>query len=115
VVEGAGYEVKGNTGSALIAEAGDVEFFIWTTEADPTDRYVVPPESGYDERIYRRRMEVGRLALFDDGIRLVWTVQGFHVWLEFNVGDTVPVPVEVFEALMQASQRIDYDAIDTRP
>jgi hypothetical protein len=115
VVEEAGYDVTGNTGSALIGEAADVEFLIWTTEADPTDQYVVPPESGYDERIYRRRMEVGDLAVFDDGIRLVWTVQSFHVWLEVNVDDTVPVPAEEVEALMQASLRVDYDAIDTRP
>jgi hypothetical protein len=112
VVERAGYGVTGNTGSALIGQTGDVEFAIWTTEADPTDQYVVPPEPGFDERIYRRVIQVEELTVFSEGVRFVWTVQGLHVWMESNVEGTVPE--ELVRALVEASQRVDYDAIDTR-
>jgi hypothetical protein len=113
IVEAAGYEVTGNTGSAVVGNGGGVEFVIWTTEADPDDEYVVPPEPGYDERIYHRQTEADDLVVFTDGIRSVWTAQGFHLWVDANVEGSVPT--EVLRALAKASLRVDYDAIDTRP
>jgi hypothetical protein len=113
IVEAARLKVTGNTGSALLGEGGGVEFAIWTTDADPTNEWVVPPEPGYDQRIYRPQIEANDLTVFTDGIRSVWTVQGFHLWLDENVESTIPEGV--VRALVEASQRVDYDAIDTRP
>ncbi|MGH2681608.1 MAG: hypothetical protein ACRDIX_00050 [Actinomycetota bacterium] len=113
VVETAGYEVTGDTGSALIAEGAGAEFFIWTTEADPTDQYVVPPEPGFEEGIYLLYQNVADITVYTDGTRLLWTVQGFHVWVEENVDG--PIPVRALEPLVRASLTVDYDAIDTRP
>jgi hypothetical protein len=112
IVERAGYKVPGNTGSALVGSAGGMAFAIWTTEADPADQYVVPPESGYDDRIYQPRTEAAGITVFTDGIRSVWTVQGFHVWIEPGLDG--PLPEEVVWALVEASLSVDYDAIDTR-
>jgi hypothetical protein len=113
VVETAGYKVAGNTGSAVIGKAGGVEFAIWTTEADPDDQYVVPPEAGFDEEIYITYQNVADITVYTDGTRFVWTVQGFHVWVEENVGG--PLRVRAIEPLVGASLTVDYDAIDTRP
>jgi hypothetical protein len=112
-VETAGQEVTGNTGSAVVGKAGAVEFAIWTTEADPTDQYVVPPEAGFDEEIYITYQNVTDITVYTDGIRSVWTVQGFHVWIEEQGGG--PLGVRKIEPLVRASLTVDYDAIDTRP
>lgn len=113
IVEEAGHEVTGTTGSALVGEAGSVEFGIHVTRSDAKDQYVVPPESGYDDRIYRPHATVDDLTVYTDGIRLVWTVQGFHIWV--GEGLEGPVAPKDLEALVRASLRVDYDAIDTRP
>lgn len=113
IVEEAGYEVTGNTGSALVGEARGVEFGIHVTQADRTDQYVVPPERGYDERVYRPHITIdGAPTVYTDGIRLVWTAQGFHVWV--GEGLDGPIAPEDVEALLRASLRVDYDAVDTR-
>jgi hypothetical protein len=112
IIEGAGYGVTGSTGSALIGEAGHAEFGMHVTEADSTDPYVVPPERGYDERIYRPHITVDDRTVYTDGIRLVWTVQGFHIWVGDGVGE--PIALKDLEVLVRASLTVDYDSIDTR-
>jgi hypothetical protein len=113
IVEAAGHEVTGNTGSAVVGEAGGVEFGIWTTVADPDDPYIVPPEAGFDEEIYITYQNVADITVYTDGTRFVWTVQGFHVWL--GEGLSGPPRVRAIEPLVRASLMVDYDAIDTRP
>jgi hypothetical protein len=55
---------------------------------------------------------VADVTVYTDGIRFLWTVQGFHVWIEENVGGH---GVRTIEPLVRASLSVDYDAIDTRP
>jgi len=84
VVEAAGYQVVGGTGSALAAEGRGRAFYIWTTDAG-----------------------AGAALPADDGARTSWAAQGFTFWVESGPGytDTKPT-VEELQGLVAASRRI---------
>jgi hypothetical protein len=102
VVERAGQQVTGDTGSALRAEVDGIEFFIWTTDTGPP-----PADEGYEPSF-----RVDETTIYTDGVRIAWQAQGFTIWVEVDVGG--PVPREAIEDLVRASLDVDYDTIDTR-
>jgi hypothetical protein len=112
VVEEAGYEVTGDTGSALVARAAGSGIYIWTNEqeelgSEPTFTETLEAEG------YERWGEVAGRTVFTDGIRAVWVVQGLRVWVEGGPVDDLP-ELDVVAPLVEASEAVDYDAIDTR-
>ena len=111
VVEEAGYEVTGDTGSALVAEGLGGEFHIW---AFPQDF----PLQQLEEENYREAMIIDDVVVYSDGLRIVWITQGLAVWVSgWDVGDALPgdlPPDTIVADLVDASQRVDYDAIDPR-
>jgi hypothetical protein len=112
VVEEAGYEVTGDTGSALVARVAGSGIYIWTNEeeelsSEPTFAETLEAEG------YERWGEVAGRTLFTDGIRAVWVVQGLRVWVAGGPVDDLP-ELDIVAPLVEASGRVDYDAIDTR-
>jgi hypothetical protein len=111
VVEEAGYEVTGDTGSALIARAAGSGIYIWANEEEE-----LSSEPAFTETLeaegYERWGEVAGRTLFTDGIRAVWVVQDLRVWVAGGPVDDLP-ELEVVAPLVEASERVDYDAIDT--
>jgi hypothetical protein len=71
VVEVAGYEIDGCTGSAWIAATPRTKFFIWSTEPWRQSSVLKP----YTEISLP-------LATYTDGRRLAWRAQGLAIWLE---------------------------------
>lgn len=112
VVEEVGYEVTGDTGSALIVEGLGGEFAIWATSQDFTAKHLVEEEG------YREAYVIDGVLTYSDGVRMVWMVQGLAVWVSgWQVGEPAPgepPPGPIVADLVDASRRVDYDAIDTR-
>jgi hypothetical protein len=109
VIEEAGYEVTGDTGSALEAAAPGGEFHVWAFLPDFTIDELIAEEG------YREMAIVDDTIVYSDGVRIFWMVQGLVVWVSgWQVDDDTP-PMTVLGDLVQASQLVDYDAIDTRP
>ena len=111
VVAAAGYAITGDTGSALVGRAPGTGYYIWTTREESLEAR--PFEDRITDEGYRKWATIGGVDLFSDGIRAVWTVQGIHVWVAGGPVDDLPEP-EVIDPLVRASQRVDYDEIDTR-
>lgn len=77
VAEAAGFEVTGDTGSALTIERARRSFHLWAfTPEQPKLRAEQLVEEGYDEET-----SVAGLRVYGDGIRVTWKVYGLHVWL----------------------------------
>lgn len=120
VVETAGYEVVGETGSALEIRANGSRIYIWSFE---TNRLPGRPVSlrmsekefrdALSEEGYRLQSVVAGVPLYSDAIRTVWMVQGRAVWLDAALDE--PFTDGILEPLVKASRDIEYDAIDTRP
>jgi hypothetical protein len=110
VVEEAGYEVTGDTGSALLAEGRGTEFFIWAIR-EP----LPPPSEGYEPiaNIYGNPEAGAYATIYSDNTRFVWAMAGLAVYVEFNIRG--PGLGHVLSELFQASEQVNYDAIDTRP
>lgn len=120
VVETAGYEVDGETGSAFEATANGTRIYIWSFETDqlpgrPVSHRLTEKEfrEALSDEGYRLRSVVAGVPLYSDSIRTVWMVQGRAVWLEAAQDD--PVTDTMLAPLVQASRDVDYDTIDTRP
>jgi heat shock protein HslJ len=112
VIDDAGYEIIGDTGSALVARAPDTGFYVWANReerlaTEPTSRQAIAAEG------YEPWERVGTTEVFTDGIRAAWTVQGMHCWIEGGPVDDLP-PIAAIAPVVRASERVDYDAIDTR-
>jgi len=112
VVEEAGYEVTGDTGSALVAQAAGNGIYIWTTEEEELDGEPTFTET-LEAEGYERWGRVAGRTLFTDGVRAVWIVQGLRIWVAGGPVDDLP-ELDVVAPLVQASKRVDYDAIVTR-
>jgi hypothetical protein len=110
VVEEAGYRVTGDTGSALLAEGRGTEFLIWAIR-EP----LPPPTEGYEPiaNIYGNPEAGAYATIYSDNTRFVWAMAGLAVYVEFNVRG--PGLGHVLSDLFQASEEVDYDAVDTRP
>jgi hypothetical protein len=112
VVEEAGYEVTGNTGSAVVAEGLGGEFNIWAFPKDFTVEHLLQEEN------YREAMIVDDVVVYSDGVRMVWVTQGLAVWVAgWEIGEPPPgepPPTPIVADLASASKRVDYDSIDTR-
>lgn len=112
VVEEAGYEVTGDTGSALVAEGLGGEFHVWAFPLDFDVEEVVASEN------YRKAWEIGGVQVYSDGVRMFWVAKGLVVWVAgWEIGEPPPgepPPGPIVADLVQASKRVDYDSIDTR-
>jgi len=84
VVEAAGYEVNGGTGSALTAAGRGRNFYVWAASTSADDSQPV-----------------------GDGVRTSWSAQGFTFWVESGprLTDVKPAIDELAE-IAAASRRI---------
>lgn len=114
VVENAGYELTGDTGSALTATDGQVIFHFWafTPEEQPSrlDR------AAAKENYRQLRERVSGIRIYTDGIRFAWSAQGLWVWLtSAGVEDGTPggtaaeVRRAVLDDLVTASAGTTFD------
>src|SRR5918996_3155727 len=80
VVEEAGYEVRGGTGSALTAVGHGRAFYVWATSTSAEES-----------------------APANDGVRTSWSAQGFTFWVESGPRSTDVKPtVDELEELVAA-------------
>jgi hypothetical protein len=102
VVEAAGYRVTGNTGSALTAEGGPAEFYIWTT---PSRR---PLADGVADGAWRQVGTArGRAIYGDDHLWRLWQAQDFVFWLTPGPSAAAKLPsLTELEPLVAASLRL---------
>jgi hypothetical protein len=99
VVEG-GYQVVGETGSALVAEGKGRSFYVWTTPA-VRNAATIAADAGN----WRRLATIDAAAIYgDDDLWRFWQAQAFIFWVkEGPRGDSVvPSPAELTR-LVQAS------------
>jgi hypothetical protein len=110
VVDRAGYEVVGDTGSALIIDAGGIEFSMHTTSVADD-----PVNQSFEERIweregYRLHGTADEIPSYTDGIRDIWTVHGLHVWITSAEPEPDPVPLDILEALVRISVFVRFES-----
>jgi hypothetical protein len=115
VVEKAGFQVTGDTGSALeVANGDEPGFSIWAFTPD-TDE---PPwDRGFEQVLADENYEWWRgwgTDVYFDGTRVVWFDAEWDlvVYLSATL-DELPSE-DVVEAVVRASLQVEYDAIDTR-
>lgn len=111
VVAAAGYEITGDTGSALVGRGGGTGFYIWTTRQESLESR--PFEDRIADEGYRKWATVAGVDIFTDEVRAVWTVHGLHVWVEGGPVDDVP-ELGIVDPLVRASQGLDYDEFEPR-
>jgi hypothetical protein len=100
VVREGGYQVVGETGSALVAEGQGRSFYVWTTPAR-RKADAIAGEAGN----WRRLAVIDGVPIYgDDALWRFWQAQGFISWVkEGPRGDSiVPSPVELTR-LVEAS------------
>lgn len=102
VAEAAEFRITEHTGNAWVAVGRGQSFYIWATER------VAPHQlDGEGFRIVRR---IDGVPIFDDGIRLAWSLDRLTVWVEPGpTGDSVgPRPSEL-RRLVRASKTMTFD------
>ena len=83
-MEAGGYQVGGNTGSALTADGRGWAFYVWAAGTGADDSQPA-----------------------DDGVRTSWAAQGFTFWVESGPGSTDVKPtVDELKGIVAASRRI---------
>jgi hypothetical protein len=95
-----------------VAQAAGSGIYIWANEEEELSSEPTFSETLEGEG-YERWGEVAGRILYTDGIRAVWVVQGLTVWVAGGPVDNLP-ELEVLAPLVEASEIVDYDAIDTR-
>lgn len=100
VVEEAGYRVDHDTGSALLIDVGDDGAYVWATEAVGAGEL---HREGYEPL-----PPVEGVALYSDGTRVTWSVQGLSVWVGRYLGPLPPE--EELAPLVRASIDVGYPA-----
>jgi hypothetical protein len=109
VAEAVGFEVVGDTGSALIVDAAGKDVYLWANQPDE--------QFAFEETLTAEGYEWWRgfgTDVYFDGTRLAWfdADQDLVVWME---GDVEGLPSEaVIEDIVRTSLTVDYDSIDTR-
>jgi len=106
VVEEAGFRVVGDTGSALVAEADGIRFYIHTTNRDDASMEAFVNSlraEGYEP------FPVDYYPVLTDGTRVVWKVDGLAVWMSDNLE---PLSPAVVDRVVAASLRVDYRTSD---
>jgi hypothetical protein len=109
VAEELGFEVVGDTGSALILDAGRRDIYMWAFTPDE--------DFGFEEQLIAEGYEWWRgfgTDVYFDGTRVVWFDgdRDLVVWME---GDVEGLPDEAtIERIVRTSLAVDYDSIDTR-
>lgn len=77
VARAAGFEVTGDTGSALTLERPGLAFHLWAfTPGEPESR-----RKGLRDESYRLDAKVSGVRVFGDGQRLTWDAYGLWVWM----------------------------------
>lgn len=103
VVREAGYQVVGETGSALIAEGKGRSFYVWTTPARRNSAAIA------DEARNWRRLGVidGAPVYGDDELWRFWQAQGFTFWIkEGPRGDSIVPSAAELAPLVEASKAV---------
>jgi len=103
VVDRAGYQVVGETGSALIAEGSGAEFYIWTTQVRR------PLADAADGGHWRHLGSSGGRAIYgDEDLSRLWQAQGFTFWLRAGPYATSRLPtLNELGPLVEASATIE--------
>lgn len=91
----------GSTGSALVGRIGKVGFNAWTTDGSPT------PQTLANEG-YSVRTRVSGVAVYSDGVRVAWAVQGLTVWAEPTTSGDLLAHMTVIERLVDATKDVPY-------
>jgi hypothetical protein len=103
VVREAGYQVVGETGSALIAEGKGRSFYVWTTPARRNSAAIA------DEAGNWRRLGIidGVPVYGDDELWRFWQAQRFTFWVkEGPRGDSVVPSAAELAPLVEASKAV---------
>jgi hypothetical protein len=101
VVAESGYQVVGETGSALVAQGKGRSFYIWTTPAVRN-----PAATAADAGNWRRLATIDAVAIYgDDDLWRFWEAQSFIFWVKEGPSGAsiVPSPAEL-ESLVEASR-----------
>jgi hypothetical protein len=109
VAEEAGYEVVGDTGSALVLDIAGKDTYVWANQPDALFDF----ETTLNEEGYTWWRGFGT-DVYTDGVRLVWFTPEWDliVWME---GDVPGLASEAaIERFVRASLRVEFDTIDTR-
>jgi hypothetical protein len=107
VLDAAGSRLTGDTGSALVAWAGEAGFYFWAFEMEKASEQPLP--KAIEDEGYRVLREVEGIRVFTDGIRLAWQTQGLYVWLEGGpVNSLEDIDAETIRRMVRASADVPY-------
>jgi hypothetical protein len=100
MLQDAGVTEVGDTGSALVARSGG-DFYIW---ADPIEEEA-PLSQIISDSGYVLAQSVDGTAVYSDGVRFLWQVDGLYVWLQSGEEDFT-ISSDLVTTLVVSSNRV---------
>jgi hypothetical protein len=97
----AGSRPPGSTGSALVGRINRVGFHAWTTDGS-----LIPKALAAEG--YSVRARVNGVAVYSDGVRVAWAVQGLTVWAEPTASADLLGHMTVVQRLVDATKVVPY-------
>jgi hypothetical protein len=102
VADAAGFEVTGDTGSALTVERQGLAFHLWAfTPEEPELR-----RRQLRQERYRTEATIGGVRVFGDTERLTWDAYGLHVYMASGGLGALDVGVPGVADIVRASTRV---------
>jgi hypothetical protein len=106
VLEEAGFELTGDTGSALVANTDAADLYFWAFERVKEQR---PRAQSLREEGYRLFREIDGIAVYSDGVRLTWESWGLLVWVDGGPTSALnDLSEQDIQSLVRASERVAY-------
>lgn len=100
VIRDAGFDVVGDTGSAIVGRRANLEFHFWAFVPRPDQRPLV---RAIEDEGYRG---LHRPAVYSDGIRFVWATRGVYVWLRPSKGSWEQIGRQILDPLVVSSNEV---------